>query len=279
MTRLLFGTALLLAISLSAPHSAEGRARTGARVQLLDFSGGLSPRGAAIDLAGNGPTRARLVDDFARLGQDNGLFAATPFAPRASIDFAMSGRGDTEFVRSPAILVPDWMRGRNMTWSDARISTDIPAIGSCGGSPYAASRLLRVRAEDRRRLLYPLVVQAACRYGIPVGLFDAMIIQESGYRPFIRSPKGALGLGQLLPGTAAQLGVDPYNVYGNLDGSARYLAAHLREFGQPQLALAAYNAGPGRVRKAWRIPRIAETQTYVRSILWNWQKLEWQAAR
>lgn len=279
MTRLFLVAALLSAIPLSGPLSAKDKARSAARVQLLDFSGAPVTRGAAIDPAGKGATRTRLVDDFTRLGLGNGLFATAPFTARAMIDFIPSAYGNTGFVHSPPILVPKWMRSSRLTPAGSWLPTGLPTIGACGGGSYSSSRLLRAPAEERRRLLYPLVVQSACRYGIPVGLFDAMIIQESGYRPFIRSPKGAFGLGQLLPGTAAELGVDPYNVYGNLDGSARYLAAHLREFREPQLALAAYNAGPVRVRKVRRIPRIAETQDYVRSILWNWRKLEWQSVR
>src|SRR3546814_710119 len=75
---------------------------------------------------------------------------------------------------------------------------------------------------------------------------DAMLIQESRYNPMALSPKGAFGLGQLMPGTAKQLGVDRYSLHGNLRGAARYLSWQLREFGRVDLALAAYNAGPGR---------------------------------
>lgn len=153
-----------------------------------------------------------------------------------------------------------------------------PAIGNCGPRDYAPSGLLKAVGEERRRILYPLVVKSACRHGLPVGLFDAMIMQESRYNVAARSPKGAFGLGQLMPGTAAQLGVDRYDIYGNLDGAARYLAGHLREFREPTLALAAYNAGPGRVRSKRIVPRIPETQNYVRQIMWNWRNLEWNAA-
>src|SRR3546814_2976104 len=92
---------------------------------------------------------------------------------------------------------------------------------------------------------------------------DAMLIQESRYNPMALSPKGAFGLGQLMPGTAKQLGVDRYSLHGNLRGAARYLSWQLREFGRVDLALAAYNAGPGRVRSVKRVPRITETQNYV----------------
>src|SRR3546814_4973266 len=95
----------------------------------------------------------------------------------------------------------------------------------------------------------------ACEHGIPVGLFDAMIIRESQYQPNIYSPKNAFGLTQLMPGTAAQLGVDRYHVESNLRGGAKYLRRQLDRFGHYHLALAAYNAGPGRVRNG-AVPRI-----------------------
>jgi soluble lytic murein transglycosylase-like protein len=99
-----------------------------------------------------------------------------------------------------------------------------------------------------------------------------MIIRESRYNAAIFSPKNAFGLTQLMPGTAAGLGVNRYDVEQNLRGGARYLREQLDRFGHYHLALAAYNAGPGRVRNG-SVPRIAETQAYVSSILLNWSKL------
>jgi soluble lytic murein transglycosylase-like protein len=122
-------------------------------------------------------------------------------------------------------------------------------------------------------MLYPLVQEAACAVGLPIGLMDAMLIQESRYNPFALSPKGAFGLGQIMPGTARQLNVDRYDLRGNLAGAARYLKAHLDRFGRVDLALAAYNAGPGRVSIVTGVPRISETRTYVSAILRNWRNL------
>lgn len=174
------------------------------------------------------------------------------------------------------IAVPMWMRSGLVPPTGNDLGWTPPSIGNCGATRgYRPSGLMHARAEQRRRLFYPLIVQAACQYGIPIGLLDAMIIQESKYNPLIYSPKGAFGLGQLMPGTAMMLGVNRFDLRSNVSGAAKYLAAHLLEFHDPSLALAAYNAGPGRVRKVWRIPRIAETQDYVRSILWNWRSLEW----
>ncbi|MEM5469881.1 MAG: lytic transglycosylase domain-containing protein [Sulfitobacter sp.] len=98
-------------------------------------------------------------------------------------------------------------------------------------------------------------------------LFQANIEIESAYRPNARSAAGAIGLGQLMPATAAQLGVDPHDWRANLDGSARYLLRMLAQFGTPELALAAYNAGPDAVARYGGIPPYQETQNHVRRVM------------
>jgi soluble lytic murein transglycosylase-like protein len=108
---------------------------------------------------------------------------------------------------------------------------------------------------------------AARRHGVPEDLFLRLIRQESGWNPAARSHKGAMGLAQLMPGTARILGVDPNDPAQNLDGGARYLAAQYRKFGTWRLALAAYNAGPGAVEKHGGVPPFRETRAYVRAIL------------
>ena len=109
---------------------------------------------------------------------------------------------------------------------------------------------------------------AARRHGVPEDLFLRLVQQESGWNPGARSHKGALGLAQLMPGTAARLGVNPADPNQNLDGGARYLAQQYRTFGSWPLALAAYNAGPGAVQKYGGIPPYRETQNYVR-VIWG----------
>ena len=97
-------------------------------------------------------------------------------------------------------------------------------------------------------------------------LFRALVEAESSYNPTAVSPKGAYGLGQLMPDTARSLGVDPRAPSQNLDGAARYLLAQLGTFKDIDLALAAYNAGPHRVVKYSGIPPFTETREYIARI-------------
>lgn len=107
-----------------------------------------------------------------------------------------------------------------------------------------------------------------------LNLYRANIEIESAYDPRARSTAGAIGLGQLMPNTARALGVDPHNWRQNLDGSARYLAMMMAEFGDVRLALAAYNAGPDAVRRYSGIPPYRETQNHVQRVLAVFNRLE-----
>jgi soluble lytic murein transglycosylase-like protein len=109
---------------------------------------------------------------------------------------------------------------------------------------------------------------AARSNAVEESLIRAIIHAESAYQPDARSPKGAQGLMQLMPETAAELRVtDPFDPEDNIDGGARYLSRLLREFqGDLELAAAAYNAGPGAVYKYGGVPPYDETQEYVRRV-------------
>lgn len=107
---------------------------------------------------------------------------------------------------------------------------------------------------------------AADKHGIPQDLFLRLVHQESRWNHKAVSHAGAIGLAQLMPGTAALLRVDPTVPSQNLEGGARYLKQQYREFGSWRLALAAYNAGPGAVKKYGGIPPFRETKNYVRII-------------
>jgi hypothetical protein len=105
------------------------------------------------------------------------------------------------------------------------------------------------------------------QHGVPGEIFAAMVMTESNFNPAARSHVGAIGLTQLMPATAREIGVNPHDPMQNLQGGARYLKEQYDRFGEWPLALAAYNSGPTRVARLGRIPRIRETQDYVRKVL------------
>ena len=112
------------------------------------------------------------------------------------------------------------------------------------------------------------LARTADAYRLSPDLLAALVRQESGWRATALSPKGAMGLAQLMPATARAMAVDPRDPAANLAGGARYLRQMLDLFdGDVERALAAYNAGPGRVVRAGGVPAIRETQVYVSSIL------------
>ncbi|MEM1428489.1 MAG: lytic transglycosylase domain-containing protein [Pseudomonadota bacterium] len=113
----------------------------------------------------------------------------------------------------------------------------------------------------------PVAKAAARRHAVPEDLFLRLVQAESNWQPGAKSHKGAIGLAQLMPGTAALLRVDPYDPAQNLEGGARYLRMMYDKFGSWRLALAAYNAGPGAVEEHGGIPPYRETRNYVKTIL------------
>ena len=112
-----------------------------------------------------------------------------------------------------------------------------------------------------------LFTRAASRHGVEASLLAAVASQESGFNSKAVSPAGATGLMQFMPATAAGLGVNPHDPTSAIDGAARYLSSLTKQFGSTDLALAAYNAGPGTVSRYGGIPPYPETQKYVRSVL------------
>ncbi|KAK0351720.1 hypothetical protein LTR94_023836 [Friedmanniomyces endolithicus] len=112
------------------------------------------------------------------------------------------------------------------------------------------------------------IAEAAERHNIDPKLLHALVAVESAFQPRAVSPAGAVGLTQLMPGTAADLGVtDRMDPVQNLMGGADYLAQQLLRFSDLRLALAAYNSGPGRVQALGRAPKIAETERYIEAVL------------
>ncbi|MBO9550122.1 transglycosylase SLT domain-containing protein [Pseudomonas sp.] len=121
-----------------------------------------------------------------------------------------------------------------------------------------------------------LVAAAARDYDVPLALLHALIKTESGYNPKARSAAGAVGLMQLMPDTAKEMGVeDILDPEDNVQGGARYLKRMLTLFDNDiTLAVAAYNAGPDAVRRRGAVPQFAETRRYVPNVLREYRKLQ-----
>jgi hypothetical protein len=128
-----------------------------------------------------------------------------------------------------------------------------------------------VAAAEANASIAGMVRRIAREEGLDENQFLALVYQESRFNPCAKSAAGAMGLTQLMPGTAADLGVNPHDIEENLRGGARYFKQQLRQFGgNVSLALAAYNAGPGSVQKYGGIPPFRETQDYVQTITQRW---------
>lgn len=125
-----------------------------------------------------------------------------------------------------------------------------PGAGGIAGVPYAN-----------------LFTGAAARHGVDASLLAAVASTESNFNPGAVSPAGAQGLMQFMPATASGLGVSPLDPASAVDGAARYLKSLTGQFGSTELALAAYNAGPGTVSRYGGIPPFPETQNYVRTVM------------
>jgi soluble lytic murein transglycosylase-like protein len=200
------------------------------------------------------PNRARLGLCAAALAVAAGLFATPAEAQVMEIasDGTVSvrngaGAATWEVVTSPASDQTVDQNGQPIVPAWAFSATSPPPV-----PPQFAAAL----------------TQAAAAANVSPTLLSALVWQESRWNPQAVSPKGAMGLAQLMPATARDLGVNPADPVQNLHGGARYLRYLLDTFdGDVEKALAAYNAGPARVRNAGGVPPIAETRAYVASIV------------
>ena len=185
-------------------------------------------------------------------------------APARADVLEIGADGEARWLSGPNVLQAG--PADDLAPAQAMPLAEIPAEAAVFPDHAVADTALHARAVP---LTYAAkVAELAARFDLSPALIEAVVWQESRWQPTARSPVGARGLAQLMPGTARDLGVDPDDPLANLEGGARYLREQLDRFdGDLEKALAAYNAGPGRVISAGGIPRIRETQTYVASIM------------
>ena len=127
---------------------------------------------------------------------------------------------------------------------------------------------MRLPAGTDQSKVYPFIRYYCRRHGLDPQLVRAMVEVESGFSVRAVSPKGAAGLMQIMPGTGRDLGLaDAFDGANNLEAGIRYMRALMDAYGDERLALAAYNAGPGRVKKGGSVPDIPETKAYVEKVL------------
>lgn len=170
------------------------------------------------------------------------------------------GRGYVRILRTPKAKVAAPAVARAPRPPAAQPASPHPATRAPAGLPYASQ-----------------VAAAAAAHQLPEALLHAVIRTESNYNPVAISGRGAIGLMQLMPDTARELGVsDPWDPAANIHGGARYLKHLLQMFDNDlQLALAAYNAGPGAVLRQGRaIPPYAETRQYVPRVIERFRHLQ-----
>lgn len=217
--------------------------------------------------AGLAAAQARVVAIQARLAE-----LAPPAAPPAA-GFALPTAGTAGAPSTPSAAGPAAAPAAIATLGGAAVAAPAVVADPRGPATTPDAAALAARLPAAGAPWAQPIVDAATAAGVDPALLASLVQHESGFDPQARSHAGAIGLGQLMPATAAGLGVDPHDPAQNLAGSARYLREQLDRFGTAELALAAYNAGPSRVAQAGGVPAITETRTYVTKVLSTWEQL------
>ena len=198
-----------------------------------------------------------------------GLLAQTPADMRAAMEPAMA-RQRAAAASMEESLARQRSSVEKQTRQAERGGFFVLAPPAAWGAPVAAPAFVAADCEPLPSSEVDfLVEQAAEKQDLDVEMLRAVIQQESAFRPCAVSPKGAMGLMQLMPATASQFGVpNPFDPADNVEGGARFLKQLMVRYGGDlTLALGAYNAGPAKVDAAAGIPNIPETQDYVKQIL------------
>ena len=201
----------------------------------------------ALNEAGQEFVQTQAVEQA--LGNPVGTFMNPTDEERKAFDAAFIGTLPMVVAGGARNVTKNWLRGKaETTQSELQSSAPVKTSGD----------------EN----VDSLIAQAAEKYGIPVNLLHTIAQTESDYNQGAKSEAGAIGMMQLMPDTAAGLGVDPHDLAGNIDGGAKYLREMLDTFdGDVEKAVAAYNAGPNAVNEHGGIPPFKETQDYVNKVM------------
>ncbi|MCW7470872.1 lytic transglycosylase domain-containing protein [Leptospira kanakyensis] len=173
-------------------------------------------------------------------------------------------------VSFPDVLEKEWNRSRTQEVLPTNITNAKPGeislpFPETTGSQSPTSK--QTNAMPKSNDILETIESIAKSQGMDPNLVKAMVKAESGFKPKAVSPKGAMGLMQLMPETAESLGVnDPFNPEENIGGGVKFLKGLMKEFKDPEKAIAAYNAGPGAVKRYKGIPPYEETQKYVNKV-------------
>ncbi len=253
------------AAALQAAQSGAGAAQTGQPAG----TSAATTAGTAIGLAGSTDAAAGLAGTgypaaagYPAAGAGTLSAAGNPAGTAIAAAYSPSGSSPSGY---PVSAYP----AAGVAGASTGVGGYVSGVGAAG--TVAGAGASAEPAPTSASAYVPLIEQAAARNGVDPAVLYGLIQQESGFDPSATSGAGAVGLTQLMPGTAASLGVtEPLNPAQSIAGGARYLGEMLRQFsGNVTDALAAYNAGPGAVAQYGGVPPYAETQQYVSKVLAN----------